>query len=157
MLQTFVVLAASAAVAAAETPPTFDGYALGMTIGEAEAISPARKSLECAKLMTSRCIVYERRIGSVTATVTVHFALDDRRIDQIEIAPKDSGAYGGASCQAAWSSLVSALTATYGEPQSREGNTARWHTAAMALTATVLQEEGEFCDVGASLTAAGPP
>jgi len=155
MLHALIIFATAAASSGAETPPAFDGYVLGMSVSEAEAVAPGRKSLECAKLMTSRCIVYERRLGQIAAIVTIHFALDDRRVDQIEITPKDSGPYGGASCEAAWSGLNTSLTATYGEPQSREGNTVRWRSGTMALTATVLQEEDEYCDVAASLTAAG--
>jgi hypothetical protein len=150
------LLIATLATTADATPqlePTFDGYALGMTVAQAEAVSPNRKSFECGKLMTSRCIVYARRLGQVAATVTVQFALDDRRINQIEIVPQDSGRYGGASCETAWSGLIAALSRTYGEPQSREGNTVRWRLADVTLTATVLQEENEFCDVAASLTA----
>jgi hypothetical protein len=153
-------LALLALAAAAQDPPppaAFDGYALGMTIAEAEAVAPGRHSFACAKLMTSRCIVYDRRLGALSAKVTVQFALDDRRINQIQILPTESGEHGGTSCERAWSGLVSALAATYGEPQAREGNTARWRTASMALTATVLQEEDEFCDVSASLTRAATP
>ncbi len=149
-----LLLIVAAASAESDATPAFDGYALGMTVAQAEGVSPNRKTFECGKLMTSRCIVYERRLGQIAATVTVQFALDDRRINQIEIVPKDSGHYGGASCETAWAGLVSALTVIYGEPQSREGNTVRWSTSAMTLTATVLQEEEEFCDVAASLTAA---
>jgi hypothetical protein len=152
-------LALLALASAVQPPPpaAFDGYVLGMTIAEAEAVGPGRRSFECAKLMTSRCIMYDRRLGLISAKVTVQFALDDRRIDRIEIVPTDAGEYGGTSCERAWSGLVSALTTTYGEPQSREGNTVRWRTASMALTATVLQEEDEFCDVAASLTGTSSP
>jgi hypothetical protein len=143
------------ATGAQELRPAFDGYALGMTVTEAEAVAPGRHTFECRKLMTSRCIIYDRRLGEITARITVQFALEDRRINQIEIVPKEAGRDGGASCEAAWSGLVSALTSTYGEPQSREGNTVRWRTPVMTLTATVLQEEDEFCDVAASLTGAG--
>jgi hypothetical protein len=151
-----ILLIAALAITADATPqpePAFDGYALGMTVAQAEAVSPKRKSFECGKLMTSRCIVYERRLGQVAATVTVQFALDDRRINQIEIVPQDSGRHGGASCETAWSGLIAALSRTYGEPQSRVGNTVRWRLADATLTATVLQEEGTFCDVSASLVA----
>ena len=150
---------AAATSTAAEPAASFDGYALGMTVAEAEAVPPGRRGFECGKLMTSRCIVYDRRIGQTAATITVHFALDDRRINQVEIVPKDSGRSGGTSCEAAWSSLVSGLTVIYGPPQSREGNTVRWRTSKMALTATVLQQQDEdaFCDVAASLTSADRP
>src|SRR5690242_5845899 len=88
------------AVAAQKAPsPAFDGYALGMTVAEAEAITPGRHTFECAKLMTSRCIVYERQLGSIAAKVTVQFALDDHRVNQIEIVPTESGQYGGTSCE----------------------------------------------------------
>lgn len=154
MLIALLIAALAATTDAASHPePTFDGYALGMTVAQAEAVSPNRRSFECGKLMTSRCIVYERRMDQVAATVTVQFALDDRRLNQIEIVPKDSGRYGGKSCEAGWSGIVSGLTSIYGEPQSREGNTVRWHVAAVTVTATVLQEEDEFCDVAAAFTA----
>ena len=154
MIPSLLFMAIAVADAAPNPQPSFDGYALGMTIAEAEAVPPSRKTFDCGRLMTSRCIVYERRLGQIAATVTVQFALDDRRINQIEIVPKDKGERGGSACEAAWTGLVAALSDTYGEPQTREGNTVRWRTGAMTLTATVLQEEDEFCDVAASLTSA---
>lgn len=152
MVSAFLLLAIAASVQ--EPGPAFDGYELGMSVAEAEAVTPGRRTFECGKLMTSRCIIYDRRFGEIKARVTVQFALEDRRINQIEIVPTESGRYGGTSCEAAWSGLVSALITTYGKPLSREGNTVRWRTADMTLTATVLQEEDEFCDVAASLTGA---
>lgn len=156
MLHALAVIAAAAA-AGPPPPPSFDGYALGMTVEDAEAVIPRRRSFECGKLMTSRCIVYGLRLGSVAVTVTVQFAFDTRRIDRIEIAPQRNGQSGGSSCAASWHGLVDGLTGIYGQPQLREGNTVRWEHDSTRLTATVLQEEDEFCDVTASLTAAQNP
>ena len=135
----------------------FDGYSFGMTIAQAEGVPPTRKAFECGRLMTSRCIVYQRRLGTLDGTVTIQFSLDDRRINRIEISPRAVGNRGGTSCDAAWSGLVAFLKDLYGPPQSQEGNTVHWRTDNAAVTATVLQEADEFCDVAAALTSAGQP
>jgi hypothetical protein len=135
----------------------FDGYTFGMTVAQAESVPPKRKAFECGRLMTSRCIVYQRRMGTLDGTVTIEFSLDDRRIDRIEISPRAVGDRGGTSCDGAWTGLVAFLSDTYGAPQSREGNTVHWRSDATAVTATVLQEEDEFCDVAAALTSADQP
>lgn len=154
MLAPFAALATLAA-GPVDKMATFDGYALGMTVAQAEGVSPNRKAFDCGRLMTSRCIVYERRLGTLVGVVTIEFSLDDRRIDRIEIAPRGVG-QGGASCETAWHGLVDFLSETFGTPQSREGNTVRWRMDAVAVTATVLQQQGEFCDVAAALTSIGP-
>ncbi len=150
---------ATLAVAPSGAPggSAFDGYTFGMTVAQAESVPPKRKAFECGRLMTSRCIVYQRRLGTLDGTVTIQFSLDDRRIDRIEISPRAVGDRGGTTCDAAWTGLVAFLNAAYGVPQSREGNTVRWRTDAAAVTATVLQEQDEFCDVAAALTSAGQP
>jgi hypothetical protein len=136
---------------------TFDGYAFGMTIAQAEGVAPKRKTFECGRLMTSRCIVYRRRLGTLDGTVTIQFSLDEHRIDRIEMSPIAMSGRGGKSCDAAWSGLVAFLKDVYGPPQSQEGNTVYWRADNTAVTATVLQEEGEFCDVAAALTSADSP
>jgi len=145
------LVAALAAGAPKPPPAVFDGYAFGMTVAQAEAVAPNRKSFECGRLMTSRCIVYERRIGALPARVTVQFSLEETRVDRVEIAPRAADS----SCDAVWNGLLGFLAATYGEPKSREGNTMRWRTAGVAATATVLKSEDEPCDIVAALTMAG--
>lgn len=161
MANAFLLAAAIAALAApapeAAGRSALDGYSFGMTVAQAQSVPPNRKAFECGRLMTSRCIVYERRLGTIAGTVTIQFSLDDRRIDRIEITPRDAGKRGGTSCEAAWTGLVSFLSETYGAPQAREGNTVHWRADAVAVTATVLQEEDEFCDVTAALTSAVAP
>lgn len=131
----------------------FDGYAFGMSVADAERVAPVRKSFECGRLMTSRCIVYERRLGALDANVTVQFSLEDRRLDRIELAPRTQSD-SSAACEAQWQSLVDFLQVTYGSPQLREGNTVRWHSATLEIAATVLIAEGEICSIQAALTPA---
>jgi len=130
----------------------FDGYTFGMTVTQAESVAPSRKAFECGRLMTSRCIVYKRQLGTLSGTVAIEFSLDEGRVDRVEMVPRVGA--GKASCDAAWTGLVGFLTTTYGAPETNEGNTRNWRAGTLAVTATVVQGDDDFCDVAASLTSA---
>jgi hypothetical protein len=146
------VAAICVASARAADIASFDGYAFGMTVIQAESVAPARKTFECGRLMTSRCIVYKRQLGTLSGTVAIEFSLDERRIERVEIVPRVDA--GKASCDAAWTGLVGFLTSTYGTPETNEGNTRNWRAGPLAVTATVVQGDDDFCDVAAALTLA---
>ena len=154
ILMAGTIAALAAAPASAPDFQTFDGYAFGMTIAQAESVVPHRRTFECGRLMTSRCIVYKRQLAGFVGTVTIQFSLDGRRIDRIEIAPHFADQIASTSCDTMWKGVVSFLAATYGAAESSEGNTLRWQPGrAVAVTATVIQGDDGFCEVTAAFTA----
>ncbi len=147
----------AALVAARGSTPdfeNFDGYVFGMTVEQAESVLPHRRTFECGRLMTSRCIVYKRQLAGLVGTVTIQFSLDERRVDRMEIAPHFADQIASASCDTMWKGLVSFLTATYGAAERSEGNTLRWQLGrAVAITAIVIQGDDGFCEVTAAFSA----